>query len=75
MNERSYGKPIAYIFGKKYFWKNEFLVDQKVLIPRPDTEILIEEIIKLTKNKEKPNILDIGVGSGCLLLSLLSEKK
>ncbi len=75
INERSQGKPIAYIFGKKYFWRNEFLVNEKVLIPRPDTEILVEEIIKITKNKEKLNVLEIGVGSGCLLLSLLIEKK
>ena len=75
INERSQGKPIAYILGKKFFWKNEFLVNEKVLIPRPDTEIILEEIIKLTKNKEYLNVLDIGVGSGCLLLSLLAEKK
>ena len=75
INERSHGKPIAYILGKKFFWKNEFLVNEKVLIPRPDTEIILEEIMKLTKNKEHLNVLDIGVGSGCLLLSLLAEKK
>ena len=66
INERSQGKPIAYILGKKFFWKNEFLVNEKVLIPRPDTEIILEEIMKLTKNKEHLNVLDIGVGSGCL---------
>ena len=46
-----------------------------MLIPRPDTEVIIEQVLKLTKNKSKLRVLDIGVGSGCLLLSILKEKK
>ena len=42
INERTYGKPIAYLIGKKFFWKNEFIVNKDVLIPRPDTEVIIE---------------------------------
>ena len=74
VDERSKGKPIAYIIRKKSFWKNEFYLNEKVLIPRPDTEMMIEEILKIFKNKARMNILDIGVGSGCILLSILEEK-
>ena len=74
VNQRSKGKPIAYLLKKKEFWKNEFVVDRNVLIPRPDTEILVEQALELTKNKNKLNLLDVGVGSGCILLSILSEK-
>ena len=75
INQRSKGKPIAYLTGKKDFWKYEFKIDKNVLVPRPDTEIIIEEVLKLTKNKNKLKLLDIGVGSGCILLSILNEKK
>ena len=75
INQRANGKPVAYLIKKKDFWKYEFVVNQDVLIPRPDTEILVEKVLKLTKNKNKLNLLDIGVGSGCILLSILMEKK
>ena len=71
---RSYGKPIAYLTNKKNFWKYEFYVTKDTLIPRPDTELIVEQILKVTKNKRKMNILDIGVGSGCILLSVLKER-
>jgi release factor glutamine methyltransferase len=74
VNERKRGKPIAYLTGKKYFWKYEFDVNENVLIPRPDTEILIDQVLKIYKNKSKINFLDIGVGSGSILLSILKEK-
>ncbi len=73
--KRSLGKPIAYLIGKKDFWKFEFSVSEKVLIPRPDTELIIEEVLKMSKEKSKLKVLDIGVGSGCILLSILKEKK
>ena len=73
--KRSLGKPIAYLIGKKDFWKYEFCVSEDTLIPRPDTEILIDYIIKNTKHKSKLKILDIGTGSGCILLSILKEKE
>ena len=72
---RGRGEPIAYLTKKKYFWKYKFTVNRDVLIPRPDTEVLIEEVLKLTKNKENLNLLDIGVGSGCILISILKDKK
>ena len=68
-------KPIAYLTNKKFFWKSEFFITSDTLIPRPDTELIIDQIIKISKNKNKLNILDIGVGSGCILLSILKEKK
>ena len=75
INQRLKGKPIAYLIKKKDFWKHEFLIKDDILIPRPDTETLIEEILKLTKSKINQRILDIGVGSGCILLSVLKERK
>ena len=73
--ERAKSKPVAQIIKKKDFWKYEFIVNNNVLIPRPDTEILIEQILKLVKNKSRLQILDVGVGSGCILMSILKEKK
>ena len=75
VTERSQGKPMAYLIGKKYFWKYEFEIDGDVLIPRPDTELIIEQVLKIYKNKNRINFLDIGVGSGAILLSILKEKK
>ena len=75
IKQRSTGKPIAYLTGNKSFWNYEFKITPDVLIPRPDTELIIDEILKIAKYKKKLNILDIGVGSGCILLTILKEKK
>ena len=75
IKERANRKPIAYLTNKKFFWKYEFFVTEDALIPRPDTEILIEKVLEVTKNKNKISVLDIGVGSGCVLLTILKEKK
>jgi len=75
VHQRSKGKPIAYLINKKSFWKYEFYVNEHVLIPRPDTEIIIEQVLKIYQNKKKINFLDIGFGSGCILLSILKERK
>ncbi len=75
INERSRGKPIGYLIGKKDFWKHEFYIEEGVLIPRPDTEVIIEQVLELSKNRSKIKLLEIGIGSGCILLSLLKEKK
>ena len=75
IKQRSLGKPVAYLIGKKFFWNHEFYVNKNVLIPRSDSEVIIEQVLEFTKNKLKLNILDIGVGSGCILLSILKEKK
>ncbi len=75
IQERAKSKPIAQIIKKKDFWKYEFVINNNVLIPRPDTEILIEQALKLVKNKNRLQILDVGIGSGCILMSILKEKK
>jgi len=75
IKQRSKRKPIAYLIGKKEFWKYEFNITKDVLIPRPDTEIIIDQTLKLTKNKSGLKILDVGIGSGCILLSILKERK
>ena len=75
ISQRSKGEPIAYLTGKKFFWKYEFIINNKVLIPRPDTEIIIEKVLDIYKNKRNINFLDIGFGSGCILLSILKERK
>ncbi len=75
IEKRSTREPIAYITNKKSFWSSEFFVTKDTLIPRPDTELIIEKVLKITKNKESLRILDIGIGSGCILLSILKEKK
>ncbi len=75
IKKRSQGNPIAYITNKKFFWNLEFNVNNDTLIPRPDTEIIVENVLKIMKHKNKINILDIGVGSGCILLSILKERK
>jgi len=75
ITQRSLGKPVAYLIGKKDFWKHEFDVSEETLIPRPDTEILIDCVLDITKQKSKLNLLDIGIGTGCIILSILKEKK
>ena len=75
IQERSNGKPIAYLLGKKSFWNYDFEIKEGTLIPRPDTELLIEEILMFAKHKNKLKVLDIGVGSGCIILTILDEKK
>ena len=71
INDRINGRPVAYIVGNREFMGLDFFVKEGVLIPRPDTETLVEEIIELCKNKsEQINILDIGTGSGAITVSL-----
>lgn len=66
--------PLDYIFGKSYFYGYEFKVDRNVLIPRQDTEILVENIVKDIKSKNKPvKVLDIGTGSGAIIVTIKKE--
>ena len=69
---RSQQEPIAYIMKEKEFWSKNFLVNPDTLIPRPETELMVEKLSKIFK-KKKISILDVGTGSGCILISLLSE--
>jgi len=71
---RSRNEPIAYILGEKEFWSKNFIVNKDTLIPRPETELLVDKLSKIFKEK-KISILDIGTGSGCIIVSLLSNLK
>jgi len=71
---RSTREPLAYILKNKEFWSKDFFVNRNTLIPRPETELLCESVVKILKNKNL-YILDIGTGTGCILLSILSEIK
>ena len=75
IEQRSLGNPVAYLTKKKSFWNSEFFITKDILIPRPDTELVVENILRLTKQKSKINILDIGVGSGCIIVSILKERE
>ncbi len=71
---RKQNEPIAYILGYKYFWKSKFFVNKSVLIPRPDTELLVEEGLNYLTNNKSNKILDIGTGSGCIIISILKDR-
>ncbi len=75
IERRKKNEPIAYIIGYKEFWKNKFKVNNNVLIPRPDSETLIEQILNEISVNSKKKILDIGTGSGCIIISILNERK
>ena len=75
IHRRKKGEPVAYLTNYKEFWKQKYFVNKDVLIPRPDTEVLIEETLEMFGDDKKLNILDIGTGSGCLILSILKERK
>jgi release factor glutamine methyltransferase len=74
IKRRKKGEPIAYITNKKEFWKDTFYVNKNVLIPRPDTELIVEQALKYSSKDSQLQILDIGTGSGCILLSILNER-
>lgn len=74
VERRKAAEPVAQILGKKAFWKDEFFVSRDVLTPRADSETMIETLLQLRPQQETPlQILDLGTGSGCLLLSALRE--
>ena len=74
IERRKKGEPIAYLINKKEFWKDEFFVNKDVLIPRPDSELIIEQVLKFYSKDVQLQVLDIGTGSGCILLSILKER-
>src|SRR5580700_5271890 len=71
--QRSTGMPSQYITGHQEFWGLDFLVSPAVLIPRPETEHLVEAALELTKGIGRPRIIDVGTGSGCIALALAHE--
>ena len=74
LQKRINRQPIAKIINNKSFWKNDFYVNNFVLDPRPETELIIQEVLNIYKNKNlKLKILDIGTGSGCIAISLAKE--
>ena len=74
IKRRSQNEPVAYILEEKEFWSKNFFVNSDTLIPRPETELMVEKLVKIFKEK-KISILDIGTGSGCIIISLLIELK
>ena len=68
-------EPVAYILKKKEFWKNEFYINKNVLIPRPETEHLVEETLRIIPENKNKKLLEIGIGSGCLMISILKDRK
>ncbi len=72
LKRRSQNEPIAYILGEKEFWSKKFDVNKNTLIPRPETELLVDKLTQIYKDR-KIKILDIGTGSGCIIISLLSS--
>ena len=75
IERRRANEPIAYILKKKEFWKNEFYINKNVLIPRPETEHLVEETLNIFSKNQKKKLLEIGIGSGCLITSILKDRK
>ena len=71
---RSNNEPVAYLLGEKEFWSRKFFVNKDTLIPRPETELLVDKLVSLFK-KKRMTILDIGTGTGCIIISLLIELK
>ena len=74
IDRRSKGEPVAYLIKKKEFWNETFYINEKVLIPRPDTEIIVESVLGMFPKNSKLQMLDIGTGSGCIVLSILKER-
>jgi len=74
IEQRQQGTPIAYITGNREFWSRDFQVSPDVLIPRPDTELLIELSLKLIPTDEPTRILDLGTGSGIIAITLAAER-
>ena len=63
-------EPLQHILGKAYFYGHEFIVNKNVLVPRPDTEILVEESLKRLKGVNNAHVLDMCTGSGCIIISI-----
>ena len=74
IEERKKNVPVAYILKYKHFWKSKFYVNKSVLIPRPATELIVEKVLEKVPKDQSFKFLDIGTGSGCILISILLER-
>jgi release factor glutamine methyltransferase len=74
IEERSRRRPLQHLTGVQAFWRHEFLVTPDVLIPRPETEVLVQTALELLEGVVAPVIVDVGTGSGCVALSLAAER-
>ena len=74
LERRRAGEPVSRITGRREFWSLDFTVTPDVLDPRPDSETVVEAVLAALKGRAAPRILDLGTGSGCLLLAILSER-
>lgn len=75
VKQRASGIPSQYLIGHQEFWGLDFVVSPAVLIPRPETEHLVETVLELAKGVERARIVDVGTGSGCIALALAHELK
>jgi release factor glutamine methyltransferase len=75
VGERARRVPLQHLVGRQAFWKHEFVVSPDVLVPRPETELLVETALELVWRAERPVIVDVGTGSGCIGLSLAKERE
>jgi release factor glutamine methyltransferase len=74
VDERAKRRPLQHLTGTQWFWKHEFRVSPDVLVPRPETELLVEVALELLRDRERPRVVDVGTGSGCIALSLAGER-
>jgi release factor glutamine methyltransferase len=73
VDERAGRRPLQHLTGRQWFWKHEFVVTPDVLIPRPETELIVEASLDLLRSADRPLVVDVGTGSGCIALSLAAE--
>ena len=73
IKQRLEGKPVSKIIYKRAFWKSDYYINENVLDPRPDSETIIETVIKFSLKEKFENVLDLGTGSGCLITSIIAE--
>tara|TARA_B100001248_G_scaffold259883_1_gene246853 strand:- start:1784 stop:2626 length:843 start_codon:yes stop_codon:yes gene_type:complete len=75
ITRRKKQEPLAHIFQVKEFWNLNFIVNKDVLTPRPETELIVDEVLNLISPASSKNILDIGTGSGCIIISIINERQ
>jgi release factor glutamine methyltransferase len=74
VRERAERRPLQHLTGTQAFWRHAFLVTKAVLIPRPETELLVEAGVEALRDRPAPLLVDVGTGSGCIALSLAGER-